>query len=157
MPVTIRSAALDDVPALLALERGTASAAHWTEAQYERRVADGLILAAEGDGSIFGFICAREVASVWEIENVVVAAQNRRSGAADGLLRELLRRVRDHGGAAAWLEVRESNEPARRLYEKHGFRKTGRRRRYYRNPIEDAVLYEFHQGANHQKKADLKS
>jgi [ribosomal protein S18]-alanine N-acetyltransferase len=149
MPVTIRSAVLGDVPALLAIERETANAAHWTEVQYERRAADGLILAAEAGGRICGFVCAREVADVWEIENVVVAEQNRRSGVADSLLRELLRRVREHGGDAIWLEVRESNHPARRLYEKHGFRETGRRREYYRDPIEDAVLYEFRHDANH--------
>jgi len=39
--------------------------------------------------------------------------------------------------------VRESNWASRRLYEKHGFRETGRRRGYYRGPVEDAVLYEF--------------
>jgi len=153
MPVTIRSAVLGDVPALLAIERETANAAHWIEVQYERRAADGLILAAETGRGICGFVCAREVADVWEIENVVVAEQNRRSGIADSLLRELLRRVREHGGDAVWLEVRESNRPARRLYEKHGFRETGRRREYYRDPIEDAVLYEFRQDANHSQNA----
>jgi len=78
MPVTIRSAVLGDVPALLAIERETANAAHWIEVQYERRAADGLILAAETGRGICGFVCAREVADVWEIENVVVAEQNRR-------------------------------------------------------------------------------
>ncbi len=41
------------------------------------------------------------------------------------------------------LEVRESNLPARRLYEKHAFRDVGRRRMYYKDPAEDAILYEL--------------
>jgi len=100
----------------------------------------------EDGGNISGFVCAKNVAGDWEIENMVVAKQGRRRGVGNGLLDELLRRVRQQAGAAVWLEVRESNEPARRLYEKHGFRETGRRRGYYKDPVEDAVLYEFRFG-----------
>ena len=49
--------------------------------------------------------------------------------------------MRSQSGTAIWLEVRESNHPARRFYEKHSFLEAGRRRAYYRNPEEDAVLY----------------
>ena len=41
---------------------------------------------------------------------------------------------------SAYLEVRESNMPAQKLYEKHGFVKTGERKNYYKNPIENAIL-----------------
>ncbi len=143
MPMTIRSAALDDVPALLAIEQEAASAAHWTREQYELRVGAGLILVAEERGKLSGFVCAREVAGVWEIENIVVTERARRRGVGDGLLFELSRRARNQAGTAVWLEVRESNHPARRLYEKHGFYEAGRRRGYYSAPVEDAVLYEL--------------
>jgi ribosomal-protein-alanine N-acetyltransferase len=143
MPVSIRSAVLDDVPALLAIEQEAASAAHWTREQYARLVESGIVLVAEERGNISGFVCAKTVAGDWEIENMVVAKQGRRRGIGSGLLDELLRRVRNDGSAAVWLEVRESNQPARRLYEKHAFCETGRRRRYYKDPVEDAVLYEF--------------
>jgi len=143
MPVTIRSAVLDDVPMLLAIEREAASAAHWTRQQYGRLVESGIVLVAEEAGNVSGFVCAKNVAGDWEIENMVVAEHGRRHGIGGGLLDELLRRVRQQAGAAVWLEVRESNHPARRLYEKHGFRETGRRRGYYRDPVEDAVLHEF--------------
>ena len=143
MPVTIRSAVLDDVPVLLAIEREAASAAHWTREEYGRLVESGIVLVAEEAGNVSGFVCAKDIAGVWEIENMVVAEQGRRRGIGGGLLDELLRRARNDGGAAVWLEVRESNQPARRLYEKHGFRETGCRRRYYGDPAEDAVLYEF--------------
>jgi ribosomal-protein-alanine N-acetyltransferase len=143
MPVTIRSAVLDDLPALLAIEREAASAAHWTREQYERLVESGAVLAAEEAGKISGFVCAKAVAGTWEIENVVVAKNSRRRGIGDGLLNELLRRGRKEGTSAVWLEVRESNLPAIRLYQKHGFCETGRRRGYYSEPVEDAVLYEL--------------
>ncbi|MFY9559636.1 MAG: ribosomal protein S18-alanine N-acetyltransferase [Terriglobales bacterium] len=143
MPVTIRSAGLDDVPAILALEREAASASHWTPEQYTRLVEGGLVLVAEAETKVSGFVCAQVLAEEWEIENVVVAAQARRRGIADALLRELLGHIRSQAGETVWLEVRESNQPARRLYEKHGFREAGRRRGYYQEPVEDAVLYEW--------------
>jgi ribosomal-protein-alanine N-acetyltransferase len=139
----IRSAGLDDVPAILALEREAASAAHWTPEQYTRLVEWGLVLVAEEETTISGFICAQALAEEWEIENVVVATQVRRRGIADALLQELVRHIRSQAGVTVWLEVRESNQPARRLYEKHGFREAGRRRGYYQDPVEDAVLYEW--------------
>jgi ribosomal-protein-alanine acetyltransferase len=146
MSVTIRLAVLNEVPALLAMEREAASAAHWSLDQYERRMADGMVLVAEEliaeqEKRLSGFLCAREIAGEWEIENVVVAQRARRRGCGDQLLLELLRRARAQAGVVVWLEVRESNQPARLLYEKHGFRQTGRRREYYRNPLEDGVLY----------------
>ena len=141
MSVAIRSAVREDVPVLRAIEQEAPTAAHWTREQYETRVVNGLILVAEVEGSVCGFVCAREVAGEWEIENVVVAATMRRRGVADTLLGELLRLVRDRRGAVVWLEVREWNQPARRLYENHGFHESGRRCGYYENPVEDAVLY----------------
>ena len=143
MSVTIRSAVLDDVPTLLAIEQEAASAAHWTREQYTGLVESQIVLVAEDGGNISGFVCAKAVAGDWEIENMVVAKQGRRRGIGSGLLDELLRGVRNQAGAAVWLEVRESNQPARRLYERYGFHETGRRRGYYREPVEDAVLYEF--------------
>jgi|SRR5882762_6910038 len=143
MPVTIRSAVLDDVPALLGIERDAPSAAHWTREQYERLVESEIVLVAEDGGNISGFVCAKKVAGVWEIENMVVAKHGRRCGIGDGLLEEILRRARNDGSRAVWLEVRESNRPALGLYEKHGFSETGRRREYYAEPVEDAVLYEL--------------
>ena len=90
----------------------------------------------------FADSCARKaVAGEWEIENVVVAAEFLRRGIANELVRELIQRAQNEAASAILLEVRESNLPARRLYEKHGFREVGRRRAYYRDPVEDAILY----------------
>ena len=143
MAVTIRSATPHDLPALLSIEQQAARAAHWAIGHYQARFADGVILVTEEKGSIVGFVCARNIADEWEIENIVVAENVRRLGIAGALLNALLQRIREKANAAVRLEVRESNEPARRLYEKHGFHESGRRREYYKNPVEDAVLYEL--------------
>jgi ribosomal-protein-alanine N-acetyltransferase len=145
MPVTIRSAALKDVPAILALEQKAPEAAHWTSEQYNKLVDSGVVLvaveAAEEAGRLCGFICAKAIVGEWEIENVVVSAELPRRGIANRLVHELIQRARSDCASAILLEVRESNLPARQLYEKHGFRTVGRRPSYYRDPAEDAILY----------------
>jgi [ribosomal protein S18]-alanine N-acetyltransferase len=143
MPLMVRSASLNDVPALLALEQSAATAAHWAREQYLARVDSGIVLIAEeGGGKISGFVCARIIAGDCELENIVVDENFRRRGIGAALLRELLGNSERSGGSAVWLEVRESNKAARRLYEKQGFRESGRRRHYYKNPEEDAILYD---------------
>jgi len=141
MPVAIRSARLHDVPVILALERQSPGAAHWTPEQYRKLVEGGVVLVAEEAGRLCGFVCAQAVAGEWEIENVVVAAEFLRRGIAYELVRELIQRAKSAAASAILLEVRESNLPARRLYEKQGFGEVGRRRAYYRDPVEDAILY----------------
>jgi ribosomal-protein-alanine acetyltransferase len=141
MPVAIRSAVLHDVPAILAIEQQASGAAHWTSKQYSEVVGSGVVLAAEEAGRLCGFICANAAAGEWEIENIVVAASFLRRGIANELVRNLIQRADNEAASAILLEVRESNLPARRLYEKHGFREVGRRQVYYMDPTEDAILY----------------
>lgn len=141
MPARIRSAVVNDVPAILAIEQQTPGAAHWSSAQYNKLVGSGIVLVAEEEDKLCGFICAKAVADEWEIENVVVAAGFLRHGIATELARELIQRARRKAASAILLEVRESNQLARRLYEKQGFREAGRRRTYYTDPVEDAILY----------------
>jgi [ribosomal protein S18]-alanine N-acetyltransferase len=147
MSVTIRAAALKDVPAMLAIEQKAPGAAHWTSEQYNKLVDSGVVLVAEKAeatgqaGRLCGFICAKAVAGEWEIENMAVSAELLRRGIADELMQELIRRAKGDSASAILLEVRESNLPARGLYEKHGFRKVGRRLLYYTVPAEDAILY----------------
>jgi len=141
MPVAIRSAWLHDVPVILALEQQAPSAAHWTNEQYKKLVDEGVVLVAEEAGKLCGFVCARAVGGEWEIENVVVGDEFLRRGIASEMVRELIQSAQNEPASAILLEVRESYLPARRLYEKHGFREVGRRRAYYSDPVEDAILY----------------
>ncbi len=139
--LAIRSARLNDVPAILVIERQAALAAHWTAEQYEDLVDRGIVLLSEQAGELCGFVCAHAVAGEWEIENVVVADRLLRQGIASELVRALIERARSEAASAVLLEVRESNMPGRGLYEKSGFREVGRRKRYYQDPVDDAILY----------------
>lgn len=141
MPVTIRCGGLNDVAAMLEVEQRAVGAAHWTGEQYHKLIEGGVVLVAEENGRYCGFICAKAVLGEWEIENIVVSGECLRRGIGSRLLRDLLRRADKAAASAILLEVRESNVAARGLYEKHGFREVGRRRMYYKDPPEDAVLY----------------
>jgi ribosomal-protein-alanine N-acetyltransferase len=144
--VTIRSATLDDLPAMMAIEQQAPSAAHWTAGQYERLLENGFVWVAEHGGKLCGFACAKVVAGEWEIENIVVAPEFQRRGAASQLMGALIREAQSRAGTRIVLDVRESNLPARHLYENHGFNPVGRRKGYYQHPVEDAVLYELRLG-----------
>ena len=74
------------------------------------------------------------------IVNVATHPDFRRRGCAEALLGEMEKFLSAHGVEEVYLEVRVSNEPARTLYEKLGFRAVGVRKKYYRLPVEDAVV-----------------
>lgn len=154
--VRIRPATAADLPFMRDLERMSTTAAHWSKQQYQQALQTGgsperLVLVSEGTGvqsgsSLLGFLVARHVAAEWELENIVVAPEARRRGTGMSLLDALLRVARQTDTASVFLEVRESNLTARGLYEKAGFCPAGRRRSYYTNPQEDAVLYRWTSG-----------
>jgi ribosomal-protein-alanine N-acetyltransferase len=138
----IRPATAADIPAMMALEKHAATAAHWTQAQYESVLAaKNVVLVLEEESSLAGFLVGRDLGSEWEIENVAVAGAARRRGLGTRLVGEFLSHARSQGMQSVYLEVRESNRAARLLYEKWAFVESGRRRGYYRDPEEDAVVY----------------
>ncbi len=145
MKLSIRSASSADLPAMMALEKHAVTAAHWSVQQYEalfRACEPGRVAQVIEDESGFqGFVIARVVDREWEIENIAVAGAARRRGLGTRLLGELLDLARARGANAVFLEVRESNRAARALYEKWAFLEGGRRRGYYKDPEEDAILY----------------
>src|SRR5262249_42616383 len=96
---------------------------------------------AESAVHVTGFVIGQQIADEAEILNVAVRQAERRKGQASALLCAILDSFRTGGVSRVYLEVRESNQPAIAFYQKHGFRQTGRRRRYYRNPDEDALLF----------------
>lgn len=139
----VRLATPADIPALLALERNEPAAAHWTEANYRRLFSEAtkhVTIVIEED-YVRGFLVARDLGPEWEIENVVVARSTRRRGLGTRLVRELLHHAQTQGAQAVFLEVREFNQAGRGLYSKLGFIEIGRRKSYYENPQEDALLY----------------
>jgi ribosomal-protein-alanine acetyltransferase len=141
MPIAIRVAELKDVPAIRALELQEPNASHWTADQYKKMIETGIVLVADQSGATCGFIAAQFFSSELEIQNVVVGREFLRQGVASELVHEIFARARTAKMSAIILEVRESNHAARALYSKSDFREVGRRRGYYRNPQEDAILY----------------
>jgi len=143
--LSIRAGTITDLPAMMALEKHVATAAHWSAEQYEAlfRAPDPgrAALVMQEESSLQGFVIARVVGEEWEIENVAIAGPARRRGLGTRLLGELLDLARAQDAAAVFLEVRESNQAARALYEKWAFLESGRRRGYYKDPEEDAILY----------------
>lgn len=144
--VSIRSSTPFDYSAIVAIERACPTAAHWNEEIYQQMwgnpESDRVAFVAEADGSMVGFLVARDIVGEWELENVAVANDARRQGIGTALLRHLFDRAARAGSAGVFLEVRESNLEARKLYEGQGFQLVGRRNRYYAGPEEDALLFE---------------
>ena len=152
----VRSAIPEDVPFMLALERQCPTAAHWEEERYRKlfdpsdeMIRRQLLIAELPPRSTtsheplepVGFLVARHMAPEWELENIVVSSAARRKGIGSGLLAALIAAARETDSEAVFLEVRESNTAARRLYERAGFKPIASRKSYYSNPLEDAVVY----------------
>jgi ribosomal-protein-alanine N-acetyltransferase len=99
-----------------------------------------LVAEAGGSGGISGYVVALEAADEGEILNLAVAPTGRRNGVGRALVQQILEVLTARGVRQIYLEVRESNAPARALYAAHGFKEAGRRKQYYRRPVEDAIV-----------------
>jgi [ribosomal protein S18]-alanine N-acetyltransferase len=165
MAVHVRPAKPSDLPRLVEIASHSATAAQWNQAEYFKlfateqpdarplanpQIADPNIktqhrtaLVVEQLETVVGFIVGRQVEDEWEIENIAVTGAARRCGLGSRLVGELLDLVRSRGGKSVFLEVRESNRAARSLYEKWAFLEVGRRKMYYQNPAEDALILKF--------------
>jgi ribosomal-protein-alanine N-acetyltransferase len=95
----------------------------------------------KGGGSpVLGYVVAWFASGEGEIANLAVAPAARNRGVGSILLDAALAEARRLGAEQIFLEVRSTNERARRLYDSRGFVEVGRRKNYYRRPIEDAVI-----------------
>ena len=113
----------------------------WSERDLNDCVQTGVpFLVAVQNGAIIGYVIAHHALDEAEILNLGVAPTRQREGVGHALVQEVLARLRRLGVATVFLEVRESNAAARRLYAALGFAHVGRRRDYYRLPAEDAVV-----------------
>lgn len=99
-----------------------------------------IFLVAEADDIVVGYCGIYLAADEGEITNVAVSPMYRRQGIADALLKSLLEETKKRGTTRLILEVRASNEPAIRLYEKFGFKIQGVRKNFYDKPKEDAYV-----------------
>jgi ribosomal-protein-alanine N-acetyltransferase len=139
--VLVRKFAASDVPAVLAILEESPEAAAWSrESLLQLDSVAQAAWVADRDGIVAGFLIGRSAADEFEILNMAVSRAQRRHGIGSKLLECVIDFSRKVGTARVYLEVRASNEPAIAVYRRHGFTACGRRARYYRDPVEDAIL-----------------
>jgi ribosomal-protein-alanine N-acetyltransferase len=145
--VRLRRATTDDVEAIAAIEQ-VAFSDPWSRDSFATlaRNADVYFVVADSaahrgpPAAPLGYVVAWFVLDEGEIANIAVAPSARGTGVGARLLDAALAEARRRGVGHVFLEVRESNVVARRLYASRGFIELGRRKRYYRAPVEDALV-----------------
>jgi [ribosomal protein S18]-alanine N-acetyltransferase len=136
----IRRLTYADLPQVIAIER-RAFPTPWSLAMFvlELSKPSGICLAALMEERLVGYLVCSRYDTIWHLMNVAVDDRLRRQGIATTLLERLFE-LADKPSEQYTLEVRTSNEDAIRLYERFGFRTAGRRRAYYHDNREDALI-----------------
>ncbi|HTM00537.1 MAG TPA: ribosomal protein S18-alanine N-acetyltransferase [Candidatus Omnitrophota bacterium] len=141
-PVRIRPLTVARLDEVLAIER-VAFSDPWSREMFRSELMIGggtYARLAERDGALVGYLCAVLVADEAHVGNLAVDPSERRQGVAQLLLDDLVEAARSRGARRVTLEVRESNESARKFYYKNDFIDIAIRKNYYRNPSEDAIV-----------------
>ncbi|MDY2628358.1 MAG: ribosomal protein S18-alanine N-acetyltransferase [Lachnospiraceae bacterium] len=141
MSLSVRNMKQQDIAFLVKLEQKLFSDA-WTEMSLINTLhyRPDTSFVAELDGEPVGYLFFMAAADEGELLRIGVSPEYRRQGVGQVLLEHMDYFVLENGIYSVWLEVRESNEPARALYEKSGFVTQGCRKKYYHRPDEDAVI-----------------
>jgi ribosomal-protein-alanine N-acetyltransferase len=137
----VRALRADDLPRILEIERQSFSTP-WQESTFRgllRRTDTDMLGAVQGE-RLVGYAIAWTVMDQAELGNVAVAPEARGAGVGRVLVRAVLERLRRRQATECFLEVRESNHVAQELYRSVGFAVIGRRRAYYTEPVEDALV-----------------
>jgi ribosomal-protein-alanine N-acetyltransferase len=132
-----------EIPAIAELEIAIFSDA-WPAASFEEAIDDplalNLVASLKGETAICAYLCAQIIIDEVHIHNIAVVPEFRRKGIGRELLEYAEAAGRKKGADCALLEVRVDNAPALAMYGRLGYRHIGRRRRYYRNPVGDALV-----------------
>jgi [ribosomal protein S18]-alanine N-acetyltransferase len=147
--LTIRRCAAADIERVAAIERLSFSDP-WSFETFSAALAlrhfrflvaeDRAPTPGDAEPAVVGYVVAMVMADEGEIADVAVAPNARRRGAARMLIERAAADLMREGVQSLYLEVRESNVAARALYDSMGFVQVGRRRGYYQQPSEDALL-----------------
>lgn len=154
----VREANYTDIPAMMELENESPNSANWSHEHYKNlfrtttpELSKYFVLVVEDPSEskdatasaptppVVAYLAAQCVDREWELHYIVVAKKSRRRGLATLLLSRLVENARSGNAGAVFLEVRESNQAARDLYRKMGFKETGVRKGYYPDTGEDAL------------------
>ena len=90
---------------------------------------------------IIGYICGWKLLDEFNVTNIAIATDYQRKGFAKALVQFLMSKLLDEKCFKFFLEVRESNDSAKKLYKKMGFSVIGSRKNYYHSPDEDALVF----------------
>jgi ribosomal-protein-alanine N-acetyltransferase len=136
LPFQVRPGGRKDLESIARIQSSSPEAACWEPYSYLEQH----LLVAVSETGVVGFLVWRNIGPAEnEILNVAVASAERRKGIARLLIQTALREMRGD----VFLEVRESNTAARRLYEGYGFCLAGIRKQYYEHPAEAAIVMRF--------------
>ncbi len=145
-PVAIRRMQATDVDQVMAIADGLREAPHWRHNAYldalnaQAAPARVALVAETPEAGVVGFAVTVLIPPQAELETIAVIAEAQRQGIAKELFSEMIAELKKIPITEVMLEVRESNRAALALYRALGFAETGRRRAYYADPQEDALL-----------------
>ncbi len=145
--IKIRKMTKEDALELSLLDKVSFSVP-WSENQFKEEAENEIatyFLAQDGE-KIVGYIGCWNVLNEGNITNIAVLPEYRRQKIASSLLEYAIKNAIAEGLSLLTLEVRKSNEPAKNLYEKYGFRELGIRKDYYHKPTEDAIIMTLNLG-----------
>ena len=130
-----------DVPAIAELEKACFSSP-WSENSIASELENPLSrwLVAEYDRAVLGYVGSQMVTPEADLMNLAVQEVARGQGIGRALMTALMKDLAQEGIRELSLEVRASNMPALMLYQSLGFAEAGRRKNYYRSPVEDALI-----------------
>jgi ribosomal-protein-alanine N-acetyltransferase len=141
MTVTLRYALPSDLPAITSIEALSFSNPWHPDTFGSLLTRDRVrVLAAAHDGEVIGYAVLWWVLDQGELANLAVHPDFQGRSIGSRLLDRVLSEARNVGIESLFLEVRESNEKARRLYSRRGFVQVSIRKGYYRNPPENACV-----------------
>lgn len=114
----------------------------WSENSIRSELDNKLSLwvVAVDDDLVVGYVGSQTVLGETDMMNIAVHPDYRKKGIGTGLIVSLIGALEQRGSHSLMLEVRASNAPAISVYQKLGFAEVGRRKNYYRNPKEDALI-----------------
>jgi [ribosomal protein S18]-alanine N-acetyltransferase len=140
-PFRVRPYQLGDGQSVLEICRRSPQSSQWPKETYDQAHSSGqIVLIAELNGQICGFVVARITGDEAEILNAAVDPAHRRKGVGSALLTTAISAAQAQNAKTIYLEVRESNSAAVSFYQRHAFEKAAERHGYYSSPTENAVV-----------------
>ena len=145
--MSTRTATLDDLDAIMALEHASFPTDAWSAAMMREELASphGWYVVVEEAGRLVGYAGLRAArgAKDADIQTITIAEAARGRGRGRALLTELLSEAERRGAHDVFLEVRADNPVAQALYASEGFAEVGRRPRYYQPDDVDALVMQL--------------